>query len=188
MTVIAFKEGKMAADSLCTDTEDTKMYNVKKIYRLTSGGLLGTAGDDDCREIVELMDSVSSEEHLPEKETIAETKIDFLGMLALPDGTIWYIMNEMVAYSNSDEWNGFIGEVTEDMYVCGSGGLLALGAMEAGADVEEAVEIAIKRNAACGGEIQIDEIPDWLEKRIELGKSFGKPKKPKKRKHKNAKR
>lgn len=161
MTVIAFKDGVMGSDSLATDYSGQKFYGVDKIFRLKSGGLLGTAGDDDARSLLDLFENVSCEDQMPSKEDLSETRVHFFGLLALPDSTLWYIQVEMVSYEHSDEWNGYIGKIAESIAACGSGGEIALGALEAGATVEEAVKIAIKRNAFCDGDLQIDEIPNW---------------------------
>lgn len=155
----------MASDSQSTDEHGNIMMNVPKVFLLPGGGILATAGDDDARDLIELLDHVHDENDLPSKEELSETRCDFMGLLALTDGSLWYIHIEVQSHDNTDEWNAQIGEITEDYYALGSGGQIALGALDSGASLSDAIQIAINRNAYCGGEIQEGIITGWKEAR-----------------------
>lgn len=164
MTVIAFKDGEMVSDSQVTDEDGNFTLDSEKIFMLPSGGILGTAGDDDIRNLYELVEHVTKKEEFPTKDDLSDTRCSFFGLLALPDCTLWYIDIHMVSYDNTDEWNAQIGQINEDHYAIGSGGQIALGAMDVGATAQEAVNAAIERNAYCGGDLQYGVIPKWKRK------------------------
>ena len=170
MTVVVFKNGVMASDSQCTDDDGNVMMNVDKVFELPKGGLIGISGNYDVRNILDIMDEVAGEDTLPSKEELAHTQCDFAGILALPDGTLWDIDIELVSYENTDEWTASVGEITEEHYAVGTGGQLALGALDLGATVEQAVDIAIARNAYCGGARQEGVVKGWAEARKKRNK------------------
>lgn len=153
MTVIAYRSGLMACDS-CWTYGDTQTVSHIKIKRLKSGALLGSAGDNDSRALEVLLDNIKTPEKLPTRVQLAETKCDFMGILALPRGGVFIISTGKV-----DE-QGFPVEDEEDFGVwpattmggyaaVGSGSEAALAAMDAGATAEQAVNIACKRNIHC---------------------------------------
>jgi ATP-dependent HslUV protease subunit HslV len=68
---------------------------------------------------------------------------DLSAILIDPKGKV-YLMDE--------EYKPF--SIKNKFHADGSGGDLAIGAMEAGATAEQAVKIAIKHDAGCGGKVQ----------------------------------
>jgi len=144
MTTIAFRDGIMAADSRCTDEFYMVLTDCQKIYRLSSGALLGTAGDDDARALLDALDSVHHETALPSRHELAELEIEFTGLLALPDDTLWQIEVEWVEREHEGHWSGSVSQIRFDFAAVGSGAHFAMGAMGHGATAEEAVEVATK--------------------------------------------
>lgn len=142
MTTIAFKDGVMAADSKCTDEHGAFLTKTKKIFRLANGALLGTAGDDDARELMELLGK-STHRRLPRKQELADTKTDFEGILAFPNGRVFMVWIGTRDVGSADsEWFGSISEMDERICAVGNGYQFALGAMKAGRSAAEAVAIA----------------------------------------------
>lgn len=161
MTVITWRNGYMACDS-CWDYAGTQVVSAIKMVRLSSGALLGSAGDNDNRAIVELLDKIKDPKKLPSRAQIAETKVEFMGLLAFPKGGVWCISS-----AATDE-NGWVGRdsykdgaeddagvwpaTTMGGYAAvGSGSDYALAAMDAHPSVSaaRAVEVACRR--AAGG-------------------------------------
>ena len=164
MTIIAWRAGIMACDS-CWASAGTQTVSMIKIKRLASGALLGSAGDNDSRIMERLLDKIKSPDKLPSRAQLAETKLEYEGLLALPRGGVWLIsagrMNE-AGYADADS----VFDETPDLGVwpaatmggyaaCGSGGDYALAAMDAGATARQAVEIACKRNINCRPPVHI---------------------------------
>lgn len=173
MTVIAYRNGVMACDS-CWDYGGTQVVSAVKIHRLSSGALLGSAGDNDCRAIIELLDKVKSHVKLPTRQQLAETKCSFMGLLALPKGGLWVISSGPTdeagwpAADSHDErddlgvWNaGTMGGYA----AIGSGSDYALAAMDAHSSVtaKRAVEIACRR-AASGCKLPVHVVPLYVRK------------------------
>lgn len=146
MTTIAYKAGYMACDS-CWTYADVQTVSQVKITRLSSGALLGQAGDNDARAIEELLDKVKRPSMLPTRAALQDTRIDFYGLLVLPGERIFHI-----ATATTDE-QGWVKEGEDDAGIwegnrgiaaAGSGSKLALGAMDAGATAATAVRIACR--------------------------------------------
>lgn len=149
----------MACDS-CWTYGDTQVGVGIKIRKLSSGALLGQAGDNDCRAIDALLDKVRKPEQLPSREELAATHVAFMGLLALPRGGIWVISSAKVDESgwptDDDEDVGVWMATTMGGYAAvGSGADHALAAMDAGATARQAVEIAIRRNINCRGPVHV---------------------------------
>lgn len=151
----------MACDS-CWDYNGTQVVSAIKLHRLSSGALLGSAGDNDNRAIVELLDKIKDPKKLPSRAALAETKVEFMGLLAFPKGGVWVIssaatdVNGWVGRdeyaSGSEEDAGVWPATTMGGYAAvGSGGDYALAAMDAHHSISaaRAVEVACKR--AAGG-------------------------------------
>ena len=159
MTVIAYRAGIMACDS-CWTYCDTQVASLPKIRRLTSGALLGQAGDNDSRNIDTLLDKIKDPRKLPTRQQLAETKCSFIGVLALPRGGIFIVS------TGKHDGNGYPAEDEEDFGIwpatsmggycaVGSGSEAALAAMDAGATAREAAMIACKRNVHCRPPIHV---------------------------------
>lgn len=143
MTTIAFKDGVMAADSQCTaDDDDYYLTDCDKLHVFESGAVLGQAGDDDIRALIELLEAedIHNGEQMPLRSEFAELEIDFVGLLYLPDGTLWKLLIEY-----DEDYSAWIGSVTKiksGIAAVGSGCQFALGAMLAGASAVDAVKVA----------------------------------------------
>jgi hypothetical protein len=145
MTTVAYKDGLMACDSCwtCDDVVDTL---TSKIVRLSSGALLGQAGDNDARAVERLLDKVKTPAGLPSRDDILKIRLDYMGLLVLPRGRIFKVS---MTHSSEANWNA---EFKDDVGVweiggfaaIGSGRLLAIGAMAAGKSAQEAVRIACR--------------------------------------------
>jgi len=154
MTVIAYRAGIMACDS-CWSSYGTQTVSAIKIIRLSSGALLGSAGDNDARAMYELLDKIKDPKRLPSRAELAATRIDYQGLIAFPKGGVY-----VVSTGRHDD-AGYQPEGSEDDYgiwpattmggyaAVGSGAEIALGAMDAGATAKEAVVIACRRNRYC---------------------------------------
>lgn len=150
MTTIAYRAGIMACDS-CWTYGSTQVVSAIKIKRLSSGALLGQAGDNDCRNIDALLDKIKDPRKLPTREQLAATKESFMGLLALPRGGVYCIstgkVDEMGFPVDDDEDFGVWLATTMGGYAAvGSGSDYALSAMDAGATARDAVSIACRRD------------------------------------------
>jgi hypothetical protein len=158
MTCIAWRAGVMACDS-CWTHGDTHVASLIKIKRLSSGALLGQAGDNDCRAMEELLDKIKDPRKLPSKVELCATKDDFCGLLALPgNGGVWVIASSPVdeagwpvadSYDQREEVGIWPATTMGGYAAVGSGSDVALAAMDAGATARLAVEIACRRNIHC---------------------------------------
>ena len=140
MTTIAYKNGIMACDSCWTGDE---MHEVSqtKIVRLSSGALLGGSGDNDSREIHNLLDKVRSARQLPTRTQLAALRASFSGLLVLPNGSIFKISADFGEKESESDY-GIWAVGRRGMAAAGTGGHLAIGAMAAGKSAREAVAIA----------------------------------------------
>lgn len=145
MTTIAFDGKSMSCDSCWTfgGTVDTLST---KIVRLSSGALFGTAGQNDSRSVNALLDKVKTPAQLPSYEALMAVRADVLGLLVLPKGRIYKIATTIIAPENWNEDMGDFGlwEISAAFTAVGSGGDLALVAMECGKASRDAVRIACK--------------------------------------------
>jgi hypothetical protein len=164
MTIITWRAGIMACDS-CWATYGTQTVSMIKIKRLSSGALLGSAGENDSREMERLLDKIRHPDKLPTRAELLALKLDYGGLIAFPRGGVW-----MISTGKTDA-AGYAEDSSEDMGVwpattmggyaaCGSGSDCALAAMDAGATAREAVEIAIRRDIHCRGPIHVRRLFD----------------------------
>lgn len=143
----------MACDS-CWSSKGTQNVSHIKIKRLSSGALLGSAGDNDCRAIIALLDKVKHPDKLPTTAELAATKCDYDGLIAFPKGGVWHIStgkHDDAGYPADEEADFGIWQATTmgGYAAVGSGADYALSALDAGATAKEAVIIACKRNIYC---------------------------------------
>lgn len=163
MTCITYRAGIMACDSSWT-YGDTLVASAIKIKRLSSGALLGQAGDNDARAIEALLDKIKDPRKLPTKIELAATKDDFMGLLALPKGGVWVIASGPVdeqgwpvadSHDERDDLGIWPATTIGGYAAVGSGADYALAAMDAGASAKLAVEIACRRNVHCRPPIHV---------------------------------
>ncbi len=170
MTVITWRSGTMCSDS-CWTYGDTHIASLIKIKRLSSGALLGQAGDNDCRAIESLLDKIKDPRKLPSKVELSSCKDGFLGLLALPsNGGVWVIATGPVTeagWPTDDGEHGIWLATSMGGYAAvGSGSDIALGAMDAGATAKQAVEIACRRNINCRLPVHVRRLFDAKPRRI----------------------
>jgi hypothetical protein len=142
VTIIAYRDGVLAADSLATDVNyDGRCGMVMKIARSPDGEIGGASGGggDSALFVRWLQDGMQEKDDiwpLDDKETEA------------------FVVerNKRVVYFN--RW-GKRDTIKAPFHAIGSGAPYALGAMAVGATAEEAVAAAIKLSVWCGGRIQI---------------------------------
>lgn len=142
MTTIAYKEGIMAADSRASEG-DTHVTECQKIFKLENGAYLGSSGDDDDREVIELL-SQASPSKMPSRKKLAALELQYSGILVFPSGKVFKI--EVEHNEERQAWAGSVFEIKDKMCAIGSGASFAYGAMEAGVDAVKAVEIACRRD------------------------------------------
>ncbi len=159
MTVIAWRFGIMACDS-CWATDGVHNVTMNKILRLSSGALLGSAGENDARAMYALLDKVKTEKQLPTAVELASTKLDYAGLLALPKGGVWHVVtgkHDTHGYPHDDQmdFGCFPADTIGGYAACGSGGDFALGAMAGSEAVTAklAVAAAIRHQVNCRGPI-----------------------------------
>jgi ATP-dependent protease HslVU (ClpYQ) peptidase subunit len=146
VTTVAYRDGVMACDSCWTygGTVDTL---ANKITRLSSGALLGQAGQNDGRAMVALLDKVKTPAQIPSYDALMNMRVDFLGLLVLPKGRIFKVSTTHIAPSNwGTDFDTDIGmwEITGLFSSVGSGGDLATAAMDCGKSARDAVRVACK--------------------------------------------
>jgi hypothetical protein len=153
MTVVAYRAGVMACDSRWS-TDGYQTVRHTKIHRLSSGALLGQAGDNDSREVVMLFDKIKTPDRLPLPRQLLELRVDFSGLLALPRGGLFEISiarpNEHGNLPDDCDVGVWPGGTIGGYGAVGSGRWVALGAMDAGASARRAVEVACERDVYCG--------------------------------------
>lgn len=141
MTTIAYRDGIMAADTLCSGSS-TRWGEVEKL-RAAAGCIGGAAGPAPAVEAFcywienELVAGVL---HAPYFTTEVEGSVD--GLLVTPSGVIW-------------NWcgKGRLFRLNAPFTAVGSGAQIAMGAMAMGASAEKAVEIASRFDVYTGGRI-----------------------------------
>lgn len=138
----------MASDSKCTDDYGMFLTKIQKLYRLANKSVVGTAGDADSRELLDLLGRATLK-RLPSRADLAATKTNFHGLWAFPNGTLFGIYIEPVDRVSEIQWSGELVEIVERWAAVGSGSGYAMGAMLAGKNASEAVGIACKLDSNC---------------------------------------
>lgn len=141
MTTIAYKSNTMACDSAWTDESDIVATLLNKLVRLSSGAVIGEAGDNDSRAVRELVDKIKCFDKLPSAKDFADTKVDYAGIIAFQNGEVAQIE---IGHDDKMGWYAQVYKVNRGMAAVGSGSHLAIGFMGAGRSAAEAV------NFACG--------------------------------------
>lgn len=129
MTVIAYRDGVMAADSRVTGNFVTTGI---KLYRKNSR-IIGFAGD--LHQALVFVDWYFDNK---QRKPDLANESDWYALVASSDGL--------------EEWNHALRpvQIMDRFYAIGSGAEIAMGAMEAGASAKRAAEIACKRADGCG--------------------------------------
>lgn len=138
MTTIAYKNGVMAADRLCTKG-GLVTGTVRKVWK-SQGLLYGVAGSISAVQQI-MKWSKGDRNRLP---TITHN-VPFCCMVVAQRGQVFEFSN--------DDRDGCI--LTCDQYAIGSGADLALGAMLAGSGARRAVRLACDLDVHSGGGIDV---------------------------------
>ena len=155
MTVIAYRSGIMACDS-CWASYGTQTVSAIKIKRLSSGALLGSAGENDNREMELLLNRIKDPRKLPTRKELIELRLAYEGLIAFPKGGVWMISTGKVTeagYADDDDEDMGVWPATTmgGFAACGCGSDYALAAMHAHKSVtaHQAVRIACHLNVHC---------------------------------------
>ena len=138
MTVIAYRDGVMAADTLASDGL-LKVAGMRKVVRGSDGVLYGVAGAAGiCCAIARWVES-GYRGDMPALRVEDQTAdVLVVGV----DGVI----SALTPYGQED----YPGA---EYFAIGSGSAVAMGALHAGADAEGAVRAAIEHGLGCGGAV-----------------------------------
>ena len=149
MTVVAFKDGVMAADT--QETWGNSRARVCKLVRLPDGGVAGGAGDGPaCQAALNWLASDGPLDGLSDR-----TLPDINGaevLIAKADGTLWLLYQRFPGY-----------QILEDCIAIGCGSDAARMAMTYGASAVEACQRVAKQDLFCGDPIQSMAVESTLE-------------------------
>ena len=135
MTIIAWDGKTLASDSL-TVGGYMRQNGRKKIFTLNNGAVVGLAGDDEQTMLaLEWLNNQGGDKPDP-------SKLCNISIIMIKND-ISYELYELLMMDESGS-----------PIAVGSGSCYAMGAMLHGATAEESVEISIKLDFNCGGEIQ----------------------------------
>lgn len=152
MTIITYRAGVMACDSMWSDDCDNLDTLATKISRNSWGVLIGAAGDSDDRDVIKVLASLRTVNNLPSKEALGKIECDATHLVVFPRAERMFAITTtskpQTARTGDDHYFG-LHEITGEFHAIGSGYPFAIGAMEHGADAVAAVKIACRRNAWC---------------------------------------
>lgn len=154
MTVIAYKNGRMACDSLCVDINTGATHSKgTKIYRSKAGALIGQSGDADARAFLALMDTVKCGAKIPSCADLAATQCHGNFLVVFANHEAWSI--EIYPYEEMEQWLASACPVTgmHGIAHAGCGGELAMAFMRSGMSAKEAVKQVCDVNAYCDGPV-----------------------------------
>lgn len=140
MTVIAYKDGWLAADTSSWHG-DLNIATAEKIFRLKDGSLFAGCGWKP--EILRIKDWVDDGAAAENKPTPPDEK-EFSGLLIKPDRSVWNVTHRLAIYPVDRQDITALGPHTEFLY----------GAMFAGASAGAAIALAIMYAQYAGGEVR----------------------------------
>ena len=145
MTVIVYRDGVMAADSLLTSNGRVESYADK--IRCLNGWLVGISGSWGVAS--ELFDWFEAEckdtiKRPPASIHVDDDKYPVNIMAVRKSDCAVYLIDGL----------GYPQKVKGPFFALGSGGSIAVGALEMGADAVAAVKAAIKHDCYCGGKVK----------------------------------
>lgn len=135
MTTVAWCRGWLAADSNCS-SGGTRVYRVRKIFRIEDGSLVGFAGDlSEGMKFVDWLDDGGDKEEKPGLQNVHGLVVKPSGRIILYEGGVPIVPKR-------------------PKYIAiGTGQATAMGAMWAGASAAEAVRAAIQHDDHSGGPV-----------------------------------
>jgi hypothetical protein len=146
MTVIAYKDGVMAADTMLS--AHNSQSRAQKIVRLPDGGVAGGCGlwtraYSVLSWLADGGDAGARKGDSPEPPNVADAQV----LIARPDGSLWLLEDEFPAYPLRDA----IASI-------GCGSDAALMAMTLGLSAVEAVSRVTRQDVLCGDPVQSLEV------------------------------
>lgn len=150
MTVIAYKAGKMACDSLCVDLyTGTTFMKGTKIKRTRAGALIGQSGAADARAFLALMDNVKCGDKIPSSIDLAATKCEGNFLVVFSTNEAWVI--DIFPVPEMEGWEASAVPITgmHGMASAGCGRDLVMAFMRAGKTAKQAVHMVCAMNAYC---------------------------------------
>lgn len=143
MTVIAYRDGVISADSQETHSDGRKAH-CTKLFKVR-GTVIATAGDSYTGLIfIDWFDRGARMEDAPDLSMVTIDE-DF-ECLVLEDQDNIYTINRFFQKYPTEMLDGFCA--------IGCGAAYAMAAMEMGADAKKAVQVACKYDAYCGGRVK----------------------------------
>lgn len=154
MTIVTYREGVLAADTLVTaDGGQVRDGYVSKIAQSPGGSIGGATGPLAITQTY--LHMVHSglvdkwiEDGFKDRLDLGADKGEFEGLLITPDAVVIRV-----------DWRGAALIVEKPYYAIGSGAWFALGAMAAGAPAPVAADIARNFDTCCGGQIETMLLP-----------------------------
>jgi hypothetical protein len=143
VTVIAYKAGVMACDSLWTEGGVAAVSRTK-MHRTKFGLLVGCAGQNDSRSLKDLLERCRKPADLPTTKQLHELQSDIHALVVFPTKQVFSIWIEP-----GDEGERGVTEISLPFYAIGCGSDVALGAMASGATAKEAAGYACDFDINC---------------------------------------
>lgn len=151
MTTVAYKDGRIAADSLIS-TNTRRIGSFEKIRKFTDWQgkeyLAGAAGVSYL--IQQFFDHL---ERYFNKD--CELKMPNSSHIHGGDFEAFFVCKDEPNVINGTDGYGLFDKIHADEYCIGSGARLAIGALAMGATVEKAVETGIRFDTGSGGDIRV---------------------------------
>ena len=140
MTIITYRDGVMAADRLVTTVHDLTAGTRTKVYKVNGWLAGGTGLSEDCAAFVGWI-----AQGLPQERPKLESQ--FVGIAVSPNGSVHNYNGALVDFA-----------LEAPYYAIGSGDAVAMGAMFAGANAQQAALAACAHNPFCGGGVDVIEL------------------------------
>jgi hypothetical protein len=150
MTVIAYKDGVLAADSMWRDDTSELVIYLPKVTLLRSGALYGGAGDGDDRILLKVLHDITHPKDLPTREHLRTVEYHCEAIIVFPEDGAWKV--------ETGENGAGVEPLTVPCAI-GAGASIAVGAMAAGASAEQAVSIACELHSQCRGPVNSLKFP-----------------------------
>jgi hypothetical protein len=158
MTIIAVKDGIMAADSFSFSGGVGFPSAFPKITR-GPRGLLGMAGGvNDCWAVSEWW----SRDCTGDQPSLLKDNDGIVGLILKLDGTLWFIDDRLRPHPTTGP--AAVGN--------NDAATFCEGALFSGMSAEEAVKLTIKHCAYAGGDVQVERIYDATPDRVAREKQF----------------
>lgn len=141
MTVVVYKDGKIATDS--RSTSDDLLVTDKIVKAIKGPGVIGGSSGDavECRVLNKWIRDGADLDNIPKGKAW---------------GLVAYKGTRIPRVIRIEEGDYFDLDLSKGEFIAiGGGGEIATGALEVGATPEEAVSAAIKYITNCGGKVQV---------------------------------